>query len=122
MNLVERWFAELTNKWLRRGTHRSTKELEASINNWINTWNDDPKPFIWHKSADEILDTLATYVPAGGSPTHDTRERARAGLEPARPFGQRLLRPPRLPFRHPGENATAYKLRSTVAGVGAPVR
>src|ERR1700728_4692878 len=61
MNLVERWFAELTNKWLRRGTHRSTKVLEASINHWIDTWNDDPKPFVWHKSADEILDTLATY-------------------------------------------------------------
>jgi len=61
MNLVERWFAELTNKWLRRGTHRSTKELEASINHWIDVWNDDPTPFVWHKSADEILDTLATY-------------------------------------------------------------
>jgi transposase len=61
MNLVERWFAELTNKWLRRGTHRSTKELEASINQWTDTWNDDPKPFVWHKSADEILDTLAAY-------------------------------------------------------------
>jgi transposase/transcriptional regulator with XRE-family HTH domain len=61
MNLVERWFAELTNKWLRRGTHRSTKELEASIAIGSTTWNDDPKPFVWHKSADEILDTLATY-------------------------------------------------------------
>jgi transposase len=61
MNLVERWFAELTNKWLRRGTHRSTKELEASITTWVDRWNDDPTPFVWHKSADEILDTLATY-------------------------------------------------------------
>ena len=61
MNLVERRFAELTNKWLRRGTHRSTKELEASINDWIDTWNEEPRPFVWHKSADEILDTLATY-------------------------------------------------------------
>jgi transposase len=61
MNLVERWFAELTNKWLRRGTHRSTKELEASINAWIDRWNEDPKPFVWHKSADEILATLAAY-------------------------------------------------------------
>ncbi len=61
MNLVERWFAELTNKWLRRGTHRSTKELEASINTWIDKWNDDPTPFVWHKTSDEILDTLATY-------------------------------------------------------------
>ncbi len=61
INLVERWFAELTTKWLRRGTHRSTKELEASINEWIDRWNEDPKPFVWHKSADEILDSLATY-------------------------------------------------------------
>jgi transposase len=61
MNLVERWFAELTNKWLRRGTHRSTKELEASITEWIDRWNDEPKPFIWHKTADEILQTLAAY-------------------------------------------------------------
>jgi transposase len=60
-NLVERWFAELTNKWLRRGTHRSTKELEASINDWIDTGNEDLTPFVWHKSADEILDTLAAY-------------------------------------------------------------
>jgi transposase len=61
MNLVERWFAELTNKWLRRGTHRSTKELEAAIAGWIDRWNEEPKPFVWHKSADEILDTLAKY-------------------------------------------------------------
>jgi hypothetical protein len=44
MNLVERWFAELTTKWLRRGTHRSTKELESSIGDWIDRWNDEPKP------------------------------------------------------------------------------
>ncbi len=61
INLIERWFAELTTKWLRRGTHRSTKELEASIAHWIDQWNEDPKPFVWHKSADEILETLATY-------------------------------------------------------------
>ena len=61
MNIVERWFAELTDKWLRRGTHRSTKELEASTNDWIHMWNDDPRPFVWHKTADEILDTLAGY-------------------------------------------------------------
>ena len=49
MNLVERWFAELTNKWLRRGTHRSVKDLVASIKTWTTNWNDDPKPFVWHK-------------------------------------------------------------------------
>jgi transposase len=61
INLVERWFAELTNKWLRRGTHRSTKELESAIATWIHRWNEKPKPFVWHKNADEILDTLANY-------------------------------------------------------------
>jgi len=61
LNLVERWFAELTNKWLRRGTHRSVRELTASIRTWITGWNDNPKPFIWHKTADEILNSLANY-------------------------------------------------------------
>ena len=62
MNLVERWFAELTTKWLRRGTHRSVKELTASIRTWITNWNDDPRPFVWHKTTDEILNTLADYA------------------------------------------------------------
>ena len=65
INLVERWFAELTTKWLRRGTHRSTKELESAISDWVATWNDDPTPFVWHKTADEILDTLASYCSCG---------------------------------------------------------
>ena len=45
----------------RRGTHRSVKELVASIRTWITNWNDEPKPFVWHKTADEILDSLANY-------------------------------------------------------------
>jgi len=61
LNLVERWFAELTVKWIKRGTHRSVRDLVASIRTWITDWNDDPKPFVWHKSADEILDSLAAY-------------------------------------------------------------
>ncbi|SRR6266511_2892323 len=61
LNLVERWFAELTSKWLRRGTHRSVAELEQAIQTWIGTWNDDPRPFVWHKTTDEILDAIATY-------------------------------------------------------------
>jgi transposase len=61
LNLVERWFAELTTKWLRRGTHRSTHELQAAISTWIENWNHDPKPFVWHKTADEILTNLAAY-------------------------------------------------------------
>lgn len=61
LNLVERWFAELTTKWIKRGTHRSVRDLVASIRTWITNWNDNPKPFVWHKSADQILDSLAAY-------------------------------------------------------------
>jgi transposase len=61
LNLVERWFAELTNRKLRRSTHRSLIELERDVRIWINECNNDPKPFIWTKTADEILDTLAAY-------------------------------------------------------------
>jgi transposase len=61
MNLVERWFGELTDKWLRRGTHRSVKELARSITDWVNTWNDNPRPYVWHKTADEIIESLARY-------------------------------------------------------------
>jgi transposase len=61
LNLVERWFAELTTKWIKRGTHHSVKDLTASIRTWITNWNEQPKPFVWHKTADEILDSLASY-------------------------------------------------------------
>ncbi len=61
LNLVERWFAELTNRKLRRSTHRSVTELETDVRKWINEWNTDPKPFVWTKTTDQILDTLAAY-------------------------------------------------------------
>jgi transposase len=61
LNLVERWFAELTEKWIRRGTHRSTAALETAIKNWIQSWNGHPRPFIWVKTADEILESVAEY-------------------------------------------------------------
>jgi transposase len=62
LNLVERWFAELTNRKLRRSAHRSVAELEADLTAWIAAWNDDPKPFVWTKTADEILDNLTGYL------------------------------------------------------------
>jgi transposase len=61
LNLVERWFAELTSRKLRRSAHRSVTELEADIRKWINEWNHNPRPFVWTKTADEILETLAAY-------------------------------------------------------------
>jgi transposase len=62
LNLVERWFAELTTRKLRRSAHRSTKELIADLHTWTAAWNDNPRPFVWHRSADEILNTLKKYL------------------------------------------------------------
>ncbi|WP_020129856.1 IS630 family transposase [Streptomyces sp. 303MFCol5.2] len=62
LNLVERWFAELTNKQIRRGAHKSVQALEKDIRTWIAAWNTDPKPYIWTKTADEILERLAGYL------------------------------------------------------------
>lgn len=64
LNLVERWFSALTTKKLRRSAHTSVKELAADITAWVERWNTDPKPFVWHRSADEILDKLASYCTA----------------------------------------------------------
>ncbi|OKI76308.1 IS630 family transposase [Micromonospora sp. CB01531] len=61
LNLVERWFAELTNRKLRRSAHRSVAALEADVTAWIDAWNADPKPFVWTKTADDILETIAAY-------------------------------------------------------------
>ncbi len=61
LNLVERWFAELTTKKLTRSTHRSVQALEADVRDWIAHWNEDPRPYLWVKTADEILDNLAAY-------------------------------------------------------------
>ncbi len=61
LNLVERWFAELTEKQIRRGTHRSTRQLVTAIKNYLQHTNDHPKPFIWTKTADEILATVARF-------------------------------------------------------------
>jgi len=64
MNLVERWFSALTTKKLRRSTDDSVKALAADIVEWVEHWNEDPKPFVWHKTADEILDRLGRYCAA----------------------------------------------------------
>jgi transposase len=61
LNLVERWFADLSTKKLRRGAHRSVRALNADIRAWIQTWNHNPRPFVWTKTADQILDSIARY-------------------------------------------------------------
>lgn len=62
LNQVERWFAYLTHDLLRRGDHRSVTALEKDIRRWIKTWNDNPKPFIWTKTAEQILASLGRLI------------------------------------------------------------
>jgi transposase len=61
LNLVERFFAALTEKQLRRGVFRSTRELEAAIAGYLEVTNADPKPFVWTKTADQILASIARF-------------------------------------------------------------
>ncbi|MDX8056785.1 IS630 family transposase [Lentzea sp. BCCO 10_0798] len=61
LNLVERWFSELTTKKLQRGSHTSVRALNRDIRAWIETWNDDPRPYVWTKTAAQILDSIARY-------------------------------------------------------------
>ena len=61
INLVERWFAKLTNKRIRRGVFRSVKELETAIREYIEIHNEDPAPFVWTRTADQILVSIARY-------------------------------------------------------------
>jgi hypothetical protein len=58
---VERFFAALTEKQLRRGVFRSTRELEAAIAQYLDVTNSDPKPFVWTKTADQILAAIARF-------------------------------------------------------------
>jgi hypothetical protein len=59
---VERWFGYLTAQRISRGVHKSVQALEADIRAWIEHWNQNPRPFSWNKTADEILDSLTRYI------------------------------------------------------------
>jgi transposase len=61
LNQVERWFATLTEKCIRRGSHRSTRQLEQAIRDYLERHNADPKPFVWSKSADDILASIERF-------------------------------------------------------------
>ncbi len=61
INQVERWFGFLTDQLLRRGVHKSVQALESDIRAWVADWNQHPRPFIWTKTAEEILESLARY-------------------------------------------------------------
>jgi len=74
MNQVERWFALLTDKLIRRGVHTSVQALENDIKAWIATWNDNPRPFTWTKTADEILNSLAGYLAKVGAGSRTSQQ------------------------------------------------
>jgi len=62
LNQVECWFGLLTDKQIRRGVHKNVQTLGKDIRDWIAHWNEDPQPFTWTKSADEIFERLAGYL------------------------------------------------------------
>ena len=62
INQVERWFAYLTEQLLQRSDHRSVQALEKDIRTWVTAWNENPKPFIWTKTAEQILDSLGRLL------------------------------------------------------------
>jgi transposase len=70
LNLVERWFSELTTKKLQRGAHRSVPALNNDIRAWIMTWNDEPRPYVWNKTTDQILDSISRYCTQHTSSTN----------------------------------------------------
>ena len=61
LNMVERWFGLLSEKQIKRGTHRSTVELEQAIRKYLAIHNEKPQPFVWTKTADEIFASLARF-------------------------------------------------------------
>ncbi|MCZ4590197.1 hypothetical protein O4328_42415 [Rhodococcus opacus] len=66
----ERWFGFLTDQLIRRSVHKSVAALEKDVRAWIDNWNQDPKPFVWRKTAEEILDSLAKYKAKISGPRH----------------------------------------------------
>src|SRR6202034_2547096 len=92
MNLVERWSSALTTKKLKRSAHCSAKELAADIQAWVDTWNVDPRPFVWHKTAEQILERLAGYcstINQGASACHREFHTPSAGRDTSHSFAVR---------------------------------
>jgi transposase len=79
INQVERFFAYVTTDLLQRSDHRSVQALEADIRNWIKLWNDNPRPFVWTKTASQILDSLARLLQRTTGAGHEEAERRAPG-------------------------------------------
>jgi len=70
VNQVERWFAYLTQDLLQRSDHRSVQALERDIRDWVASWNENPKPFIWTKTAEQILESIRRLLQRINGPGH----------------------------------------------------
>jgi len=70
INQIGRWFAYLTQDLLQRSDHRSVQALERDIRNWVETWNENPKPFIWTKTAEQILESSKRLLQRINGPGH----------------------------------------------------
>jgi hypothetical protein len=70
INQVERWFALLSEKQIRRGTHRSVPQLEQAIRLNLVDLNENPQPFIWVKTADQILESIRRFCLRTSGPGH----------------------------------------------------
>ena len=70
LNLVERFFGYVTADLLQRSDHRSVQALEADIRKWVTAWNEEPKPFVWTKTADQILGSLGRLIQRIGNSAH----------------------------------------------------
>ncbi len=81
LNLVEGWFAQLTNKRLKHGSFNSVTQLTEAIDIWISHWNDDPKPFVWTKTANDII-TKVQRGRAIPNPRRTTRQLGLPGVAP----------------------------------------
>jgi len=115
LNLVERWFKELTDRRLRRGAFSSVNELIDAIELWAEHWNDDPKPFVWHATAAEIIERSA----ADGLrlPKSNPRRSTRRLPEPDRQLGCRWQAPPdRASASEPGRDGGARRSRWVFEG------
>ena len=119
LNLVERWFKEITDRRLRRGAFSSVTALIDAIELWTEHWNDDPKPFVWHQPAEEII----AKVRRGRTTLHQMKS-ARALAESAGKWVavDRATNEPRLIADSPYELAAEIRRRRlrNVAVVRAP--
>jgi len=125
INQVERWFSTFTEKQLRRGTHRSTTQLETAIKTYLRLYNDDPRPFVWHKTADEFLDCWVSdavwysTIEGKNAGASGVRFKGHAGLKkwfdshhPSANYGKHVMVEPDIEVA--GDRATAQSYFSSI--------